>query len=372
MPWRNPFTPSFGIVPAYLAGRDIVLGEMARAFQNGIGDPNLATVIIGARGSGKTALLACIGDEARSAGWLVTDTVAAPGMPEDILQRTAAEAAHLVDPQPRKHLSGVSIGQIIGLELTVDEPGEANWRTRMSALLDELGNRGIGLAITVDEVDPSVEELIQLASLYQLFVRERRQVALVMAGLPKNATDLVDNPRVTFLRRTRKRFLGRIGNADVKTALRRSFESTDKDISDTLLDRAVQAAGGFPYMIQLVGYDIWSEASDASTVSLEHVDRGIALARAEFAENVLRSTVRDMSPGDMRFALAMLENDGPSRISDIARSMGKGANYASTYKTRLLKQGVIDELSDGRVFFAIPFLDEYLAHRRDERDDVAP
>lgn len=361
MQQRNPFTPSFGIVPEYLAGRDSMLREMARAFQNGVGDPNLATVILGARGSGKTALLACMGDEARPAGWIVVDTVAAPGMLEDIVQRTAAEASTLIEPPNRSHLSGITIGQIIGLEWVTDELSQANWRTRMTALLDELGERDVGLVITVDEIDPSVDEFVQLASLYQLFVRERRQVALIMAGLPKKATDLIDDSRVTFLRRARKRRLEQLSDADVRLALRKSFESTGKSIADDLLGTMVEASGGFPYMMQLVGYGVWAEAADCDSVSPEHVRRGVAYAREEFEENVLRSTVRDMSPGDRRFALAMLADRGePSKITDIAQRMGKGANYASTYKTRLLKQGVISELDDGRVYFAIPLLREFL------------
>lgn len=286
-------------------------------------------------------------------------------MLEDIVQRTAAEASALIKPPDRSHLSGITIGQIIGLEWVTDEPGQANWRTRMTALLDDLGERDVGLVITVDEIDPSVDELVQLASLYQLFVRERRQVALIMAGLPKNATDLIDDSRVTFLRRARKRRLERISDADVRLALRKSFESTGKSIADESLETMVRAAGGFPYMMQLVGYGVWAEAADSSSVSHEHVRRGVAYAREEFEENVLRSTVRDMSPGDKRFALAMLADGGePSRITDIAQRMGKGANYASTYKTRLLKQGVISGLDDGRVYFAIPLLSEFLERSR--------
>ena len=54
---RNPFTPSFGQIPLYMAGRDLVIDEIMRAFENGVGDPNLSTILIGARGSGKTALM---------------------------------------------------------------------------------------------------------------------------------------------------------------------------------------------------------------------------------------------------------------------------------------------------------------------------
>ena len=67
---NNPFTPSFGKVPPHLAGRDDVLEDMRNAFENGPGDPNLSTLLIGARGSGKTALLSCIAEDALSLGWI--------------------------------------------------------------------------------------------------------------------------------------------------------------------------------------------------------------------------------------------------------------------------------------------------------------
>ena len=60
----NPFTPTFGIVPPYLAGREVFLLEMQRALQDGPGNPNLSTLLIGPRGSGKTALLSCVAEEA--------------------------------------------------------------------------------------------------------------------------------------------------------------------------------------------------------------------------------------------------------------------------------------------------------------------
>ena len=91
--YRNPFTPTFGIVPPFMAGRDALLDFMSSAFENGLGDPNLCTLLIGPRGSGKTALLSCIGNEAREQGWAVVDAVAETGMLEDIVQHTEAEVS---------------------------------------------------------------------------------------------------------------------------------------------------------------------------------------------------------------------------------------------------------------------------------------
>lgn len=50
--FNNPFTPTFGIVPPYMAGRTYVIEDIVRALDRGPGEPNLATIFIGARGTG--------------------------------------------------------------------------------------------------------------------------------------------------------------------------------------------------------------------------------------------------------------------------------------------------------------------------------
>lgn len=106
---KNPFTPTFGIVPPHLAGRSDLLALMADAFENGLGDPNLSTILIGPRGCGKTALLSCIADEARSRGWISVTAVAGPGMLDDILQRAFEAAAEFGAPRKERRLTGFSI-----------------------------------------------------------------------------------------------------------------------------------------------------------------------------------------------------------------------------------------------------------------------
>ena len=41
---KNPFTPTFGSVPPFLAGREHILRDINRGFINGPGDPNLSTI----------------------------------------------------------------------------------------------------------------------------------------------------------------------------------------------------------------------------------------------------------------------------------------------------------------------------------------
>lgn len=83
---------------------------------------------------------------------------------------------------------------------------------------------------------------------------------MVMAGLPSVVTDLIADERVTFLRRARQQYIGRIEDGEVKLALRRSVEAVGKTIEAEALELAAASIGGFAYMLQLVGYFMWEEA----------------------------------------------------------------------------------------------------------------
>lgn len=255
---------------------------------------------------------------------------------------------------------GVGTGQILNLEWVFEPSGQANWRMRIEALLERLAEQGAGLLITVDEVRADVEEMVQLVSTYQLLVREGLSVALVMAGLPMEVTDLVEDRRVTFLRRARQRYLGPIEEREVRQAFARTVESAGKRIESDALDVAVAATDGFAYMMQLVGYFTWSESGEEEIIRRDHAERGVRLARGDFRRGVLDATYNEMSEKDRSFARAMLVDDQGSRLSDIAKRMGKSSGYASTYKRRLLKQGVIGERPGGLVDFDLPFMREYL------------
>ena len=184
---QNPFTPSFGQMPPFFAGRERILRDLEHAFDCSNRSPELTTLLLGARGTGKTALLAKVCDEARAHGWIAVNTVASSGMLDDVLIQATRKARHLVDDRGRdKRLTGVGVGQIVNLAW--EDAGEeaSNWRSSIEDLLDKLEAQGSGLLIAVDEVDPTVEEMIQLARVYQMLVMDDRRVSLMMAGLPFN------------------------------------------------------------------------------------------------------------------------------------------------------------------------------------------
>ena len=360
---NNPFTPSFGKIPPFMAGRTELVEDMLRAFEGGIGDPNLSSILVGSRGTGKTALLFYLSAEASSRGWVCANVAAVPGMLEDVIERAKEASAHLRASEGGARLTGISVGQAIGLEWEREPAAQGNWRTRMNRLLDELNEQDIGLLITVDEVRVELGEMVQLASTYQHFVGENRKVALLMAGLPGKVSSLLRDDSISFLRRACRFTLGRIADSEIEDALRKTVEDGGRRIGVAALTKAVEAIGGFPYMMQLVGFRMWGQHPENEEVSEADADAGIALARRDLKERVLDATYYDLSRGDIRFLEAMLEDGSESRLTDIASRLGEGSNYVSTYKRRLVEQGVIGERGHGTVGFDLPWFEEYLRER---------
>lgn len=360
MPERNPFTPSFGSEPLVMAGREDIVSSMQRAFENGVGDPRLTSVFIGARGTGKTALLNEVPGIAAEHGWVCASSTALPGMLEDLYQRAHAAASELMEPEAQTRLTGITVGNALGLEWEHPDAAEGNWRTRMYEVLDALEEQGSGLLFTVDEVRADLDEMVLFASVYQHFVREQRNVALLMAGLPGNVSRLLSHKSASYLRRSKQFRLKRIPDASISKAVRQTVESGGGTIDSDALDLAVRAIDGFPYMMQLVGFNMWEQALPNVRISRSDAETGIELALADMRDSIYQNTLAELSNGDVAFLEAMLPDDAISLMADVIKRMGVSASYASQYRLRLIDQGVIGERGRGRLGFDIPGFKDYL------------
>lgn len=362
---RNPFTPSFGQVPLYMAGRDILIDDILRALENGVGDPNLSTIFVGARGTGKTALLSLISDEATSRGWISVNVSAIPGMLDDIVQRTLEAASEFLDKEGDARIKGVSVGNVFGVEWEHRSKPAGNWRTQMNSLFKQLEAYDIGLLLTIDEVRIDFDEMVQLASTYQHFIREGKKVALMMAGLPHNVSALLSNESVSFLRRAQCHHFGKIEDFEIEEAFRNTVNNSGRTIDDEAVNLAVERIGGFPYMMQLVGYRMWAANPLNKNITVQDARVGVDRASRELKARVLEATFRELSDGDVRFLRAMLPDEEESVLADIAARMGVKTNYAAQYRMRLLEQGIIGERGRGVVGFDIPLFREFLQEKFD-------
>ncbi|MBQ3106664.1 MAG: ATP-binding protein, partial [Eggerthellaceae bacterium] len=338
---ENPFTPSFGEVPAHLAGRKHIVEEVSRAFASAKRRPELTTIFSGARGTGKTTLLSLLSDRAAHEGWVVVSVTSMPGMLEDIEIRARRDAGHLLAPASELRVASVGIPQVIDVEFEQGGLKASNWRSRMDAMLNDLEEHGSGLLITVDEVDASLDEMVQLAAVYQHFVREGRRAALLMAGLPSEVSALLSDKTVSFLRRAQVMQLGRIDDYEIEDALRKTIQEGGRSVETAALGGAVQAIDGFPFMMQLVGFRAWDVRPQADEITAADFDVAIDVARKEMDARILGATYRDLSAADIKFVEAMAADEGDSAIADLVERLGWSSSQVAQYRRRLIEAGVI-------------------------------
>lgn len=358
--FENPFTPSFGEIPAHVAGRRQIIADVTGALAKKTRSPELTSLFSGARGTGKTTLLSVLANKAEGLGWISVNVTALPGMLDDIEVSLTQRASHLTLTSSKKHITGVQVAGIGGISISDSPSGKNNWRSRVSNVLDELSGSETGLFLTVDEIDPELPELVELVAIYQHFVREGRKVALMMAGLPGKVSNIQSDKTVSFLRRAQGFTLGRINDFDVRDALVRTIAENGRTADEEGLEEAVSAIAGFPFLLQLIGYRAWNVSPTSSEISGKDFKEGISIAKVEMKSRILEATYREFSEGDVKFTRAMLEDEGETKTSDLVLRLGWSDSQVAQYRRRLIDAGVIGYRGRGRVGFELPYFREFL------------
>ncbi len=356
----NPFTPAFGRVPPILVGRQPLVTEMRRAFDSPGGDPALCTILVGPRGSGKTALISYLSLEAQQRGWVTANATALPGLLDDLLFETRKAASEFLSTKAAPRVKSLSVSHVVGVEFEPSKKSGGNWRSSIGEILDELEELDIGLLLAVDEVVSDSDELREVAAAFQHFVREERKVGLLMAGLPANVSALLQDRSVSFLLRANQRELERVADAEIRDALLETFRATKVTIEPEAADTLAAAIDGFPYLLQLIGFHAWELARSTKNVDAEAARIAARTGRRDYFNGVLRRTYAALSEQDRAFLHAMTLAPGPSSISAISERMGKSPSYARVYRQRLVEQGVITRAGRGSVAFALPGMREFL------------
>ena len=362
----NPFTASFG-APTDLTfvGRQSEIAEARQGLADLPGSMLRSIMIAGPRGVGKTALLSAMVDDARAHGWVTASVTAGPGVGERVLDKAALSAEHLLEPDRRRALTGISIAgfSLQSQALHQDTP---SWWRRISTLLDALENNGTGLLLAVDEVHKSVEDLRPLFGQYQELVNEGRNIAILMAGLPDAVDGVLSDYSLTFVQRAKRQLLGAIDLELVREAYEYVFTTSGKRLAPGVAELAAGLSEGYPYMYQLLGYHMWRFAGESQTVTSEHARRALAPTRRLAGQNLFGLELASLTNRERDFLIAAAHSDGPSSIKSIAERADMSPDNAYFYRSRVIARGLVRPAGRGSVDLISGYLRDYL------REELAP
>lgn len=361
----NPFHASFGVSPPLLVGRDSVLESFTEALEDGPGASGRAALYTGARGTGKTVMLNAVEDRARQQGWLVVSETATPGFIDRMTQQHLPKLLRDFDPESvQRRVKGVTAPLNAGRidwDTIERHVVQAGLRNQLDVLTELLAEHGTGLLITLDEIHRNqLSELRELATTVQHAFREGRELAFTGAGLAASVSDVVNDDVLTFLRRAERHSLGSVARADVERGFRQPIEAAGRRIDNAALQIMVDAASGYPFLLQLIGAQTWRLHPTQDKITVDDAVEGVTRARRRLGALIHEPALNAASDIDKSFLLAMTHDDGPSKMANIRRRLEVDVNYASQYRLRLIAAELIYPARHGYVDFALPYLREYL------------
>lgn len=355
---NNPFNPQFGKRPSEFIGRDLIINDFLQSMDNP-NDPHRVSIITGIRGSGKTAILSDVSQSLDQEKYLVVDLTAKDGMLLDVLDICARDGKQWLGSFLDDFV-GFSMGAF-GFSFSINRKGgheEHGFRYYLTDIVTTLTKKGIITVFLIDEVHNSTPEMREFITTYQHLVREDKDVALLMAGLPSSVQDILNDQVLTFLRRAYRVQLESIDVDIIAIAYKNAFARAQRGFEEPALTQAAEASKGYPYLIQLIGFYLWR--SRQSILNAADVDQALVQSKFDLFNNVHDLIYRGLSPKDKEFLMVMAQDIKESSFGDIAERMQVESGYASRYRQRMIDAGIIHSAGHGKLVFSPPYMREYL------------
>lgn len=356
---NNPFRPGFGSWPPAFVGREHVELLFGEGLANGPGSRYHNSLVTGARGLGKTVLLASFRDIAEAEGYLTVAVDANDGMLRRIVRDLLLLEEELEQKpgwRATKAQAGASVGVVRGhLDFTKADGGDpltTDPMTMLKPLLERVTARvvaggGAGLLLTVDEMHAAIpRELERLGNDLQ----HVQDVAFAGAALP-NIVDMIFNERgATFFSRIARFELEPLTTAESVEALCTPFDEADVSYERPQMTKAADQTLGYPYLVQLLGYEIWHRLDEGQPIGASVIEESYEAANEQSILDVLQPTWRQLSPSSRR-VLAVLASDpeGRATVKQIREELDKTSSWVSVYRSRLITAGVIRAAGRGVV-----------------------
>ena len=385
-PSDNPFYAGTGTLPDHLAGREqeqallkeslaAICGPRESDYGPLRGEVPPPVKIVGARGVGKTALLTWVEHVADPEE---VDVVRLNFVPkrstQDVLSGLLNKVAEI--PDFGKHKAQAQAYKLLqaAMRWKTGEPPLKDFEEIMEARLVFRP-----LLLLLDEVmHYDAEMLTQILQQSQGLANARWPLAVVLAGTPALEAHL-DDVDATFINRAENIRINRLDPDATRAALSKPFAKRGIAVADEALELMVSWTDNYPYFTQIVGRKVWDArkavgCAEVDLALVRSVEQVVHDRRKDFYRTIYRSirTARLLKQASTVVAAieAAPEPLKPEQVTDyIAEETGLDDDRAFKAYNKLLDAGLFWELSDDRVYPAIPsffnyFKEEYKQGRK--------
>ena len=374
----NPYRPSWGAPPPVLAGRDEQLDEAMEALEAGPRHPVFCHVYYGDRGCGKTVLLDALADRSRARGWPtialacregtpLTDALVELHLPE-VLRSLTRRRGQRATKEVRGSVGVPGIARVSAGASWA--PAETSRGVELERLLTEVGEaaarRDVRVLLTVDELH-TIDRRFDLPTWPACCswspngeaCRSRSSVP----GSPRWST-CWPAPRSPSSNGCASSSSATSTTDATRYALLGPAQAAGVTFELEALELLTRASSGYPYYVQLLGWETWAAAAAAGASSIDagHARAGVRGAEVVVVEQVLEPRFRRLAPREQAYLTAMaVDGDGGTTTADLVARLGAtSASDLSYLRERLLAKHMIRAAGRGRVAFTLPGMAAWL------------
>lgn len=344
---QNPFTTTFSKIPllSYIQ-RD----EISKILENFSYDEPSESVykITGARGSGKTIILAKIEEGlSKDENWCVCRL----SVNRDMLTQLLGDLINKGVIKNKGKITGLNLSATIlgnggGIGFNKENIAKIDQGAELDDCFQKLKDTETKILIGIDDVSRTTH-MIEFASEFSKWLRAGYHVYLVCTGLYENIENLSNVKNLTFFRRATTIQSKTLNNVRMVEMYKKTL-GVDADKAKYL----AALTKGYAYAFQKLG----SLYFESDTKNMDDI---IAELKAELYSYSYEKIWEELTDED-RFLVSLLKKDNVEyKRETLVKEMGsKHANY-NVYRDRLIKRGLINN-RQGTISLALPFFAEYM------------
>ena len=353
---NNPYTLQFSYIPPKFIERSAITNEIISNFIRDV--PTYRGMFItGVRGSGKTVMLGDIRNKISSMeGWIGVDI-----NPESDLIDSLARALYLIPDIKALFIKAKIDVSVLGVGLSVEKAEliASNAEDALKMMLQVLKKEGRKVLVTIDEIVYS-KDVAKFSHALSSFANANYDIYVLMTGLVDNIKAIKNNKSLTFLYRAKVKELETLNI----TAICKDYEETLK-LSREKAEKLAFETKGYSLAFQALGYHYWNALCENKEEEIDDLKvlRELDVTLSEFAYEKI---CEELSANDLKVLGAMadiMNSTGESviKVDSIRSAIGMTSDSFTTYRKRLVEDGILDGNIYGHLRMLLPRFEKYIA-----------